>query len=335
MKCKSSVRWYDVTSCGYYKHGDTAAPVFGSLTYMLDELDNFAKGKKLSQTRLWNDHNTYGTYLAGIASDDGVHVISLWNQVSADNSNAVKSIPGDSIVGNAKAVKTKVAKGYIPGFPTYFVALPEANVIGALKVHDNVPGVDAFRRYASGFLETSTRHTVTRLQNGEVEILGYRLSKNEEAAKLHPRLHMQVRRDKDRANYIRENADKVRKVVRSRTLNVVANPADFTLWQSFLKAVGMPQQHAGKHEMHVKHQVDVVNDPAAIIRLVDDHEHDVVPKDNDFGFVFTGQSEPHWLSNALCNTSFEIDVPALNGVFQAGDLAEKIAAKKAAILDTL
>ncbi|MDX5517570.1 hypothetical protein [Stenotrophomonas sp. RG-453] len=335
MKCKSSVRWYDVTSCGYYKHGETAAPVFGDISSMLAELVHFAKGKKLAQTRLLGSDDTLGTYLAGISSHDGVYVISLWNQVSGDTSNAVKSLPEDALVGQAKAVKTKIAKGNIPGYPTYFVVLPAEGVVGTLKVRDNVPGLDAFKRYANEFLSTSTRQTVTKLAKGEVEILGYRQSKKDEIAKLHPRMVLQVRRDKDRAAYIRENAEKVRKVVRSRTLNVLANPSDFTLWQSFLKAVGMSSKHAGKHEMHVKHQVDVNNDAPAIIALVDEHEHTVVPKDNDFGFVFTGQSEPHWLSNALCNTSFEIDVPAVNGVFLASDLAVKIAAKKAAIIATL
>ena len=116
MKCKSSIRWYDVTSCGYYKHGDTAAPVFGDMASMLEELAHFAKGKKLGQTKLLGGEDTPGTYLAGIASHDGMHVISLWNQVSGDATNSVKSLPVDAIVGQAKAQKTKFTRETSPGF---------------------------------------------------------------------------------------------------------------------------------------------------------------------------------------------------------------------------
>jgi len=334
MKYKAVVRWYDVSSCGYYKHGDPAVPVFGSLQYMVNELIFFTKKKRLADTKMLADPNTLKTYVAGVSEDNGVYAIVLWNQVQGDG-KSVSSLPADALVGEAKAEKSRVKRGYIPGFPTYFLVIPEKNAIGTLRVVDNVPGLDAFRRYCNLFLENSTRGVVTELQGGDVVIEGYRETKKDVVQSLRPRFALQVKRDTSRAQYIRDNAEKVRKVVRVRTLDVAKNSGDFTAWQQFLKLVGLSSSHAGRSEMRVKNEVDVNNDEKAIIKLVDDNEHLVVAKENDFGFVFSGAGEPHWLSSAICTTSVELDLVGTSGVFAASNIAAAAALRKVALLKSI
>lgn len=334
MKFKTAIRWYDVSSCGYYKHGNPSAPVFGDLDYLMKELIFFSKKKKLADTQMLRDPSSLKTYIAGIAENDGIYAIVLWNQVQGDG-KSVNSLPADALVGEAKAEKSRVKKGNIPGYPTYFLAIPSKGVIGTLRIVDNVPGLDGFRRYCSLFLENSSRGVVTELVGSEVVILGYRESKKEEVQSLHPRMAMQVKRDKTRAQYIRDNAAKVRKVVRVRTLDVAKNPSDFTAWQQFLKLVGLSSTHASRSEMRVKNEVDVNNDEYSIIKLVDDNEHIVVAKENDYGFVFSGSAEPHWLSSAICGASQELDVEGVNGVYSASSIAKGAAQRKAALLSSI
>ncbi|MBN5031837.1 hypothetical protein JY419_20575 [Stenotrophomonas maltophilia] len=334
MKFKTAIRWYDVASCGYYKHGDPSAPVFGDLDYLMNELVFFSKKKKLADTQMLSDPNSLKTYIAGIAEKDGIYAIVLWNQVQGDG-KSVNSLPADALVGEAKAEKSRVKKGNIPGFPTYFLVIPSRGVVGTLRIVDNVPGLDAFRRYCALFLENASRGVVTELVGSEVVVEGYRATKKDPVQALHPRLVLQVKRDKTRAQYIRDNADKVRKVVRVRTLDVAKNPSDFTAWQHFLKLVGLSSNHASRSEMRVKNEVDVNNDEKAIIKLVDDNEHLVVAKENDFGFVFSGSAEPHWLSSAICGASQELDVEGVNGVYSASSIANGAAQRKAALLSTI
>lgn len=334
MKYRTAIRWYRPTSCGYYKHGYPDTPVFGSLDYLMDELVHFTKNKKLSQTRLLADQTVLQTYVAGISESNGVYAVVLWNQVNSTG-RTVNSLPGDALVGQAKAEKTKVKKGNIPGYPTYFLVLPEYEAIGVLRVIDNVSGLDAFKKYAGMFLEASTRSVVSEMDGGNVSIKGYREKKQDPIQALFPRFALQVRRDETRAQFIRDNAAKVRKVIRLRTLDVQQNPSDFAAWQGFLKWVGLSSSHASKSEMRVKNEVDVNNDASSIIKLVDENENAVVAHENDFGFIMTGGGDPHWLSNAICSATIELELVAENGVFSAVQISQAAGKAKVTLSKTI
>jgi hypothetical protein len=301
----------------------------------MDELVHFTKGKKLTQTRLLADQTVLQTYVAGIAASQGVYALVLWNQINSDG-RTVNSLPGDALVGQAKAEKSTVKKGNIPGYPTYFLVLPQHDAVGVVRIVDNVSGLDACKKYLGMFLEVSARAVVTAMEGKEVVIKGYRQKKQDPVQPLMPRFALQVRRDETRAQYIRDNAAKVRKVIRLRTLDVQQNPTDFAAWQSFLKWVGLTSNHAGRSEMRVKNEVDVNNDAPSIIKLVNDNEHLVVAQENDFGFVMSGEGgDTHWLSNAICSANIELELTAVNGVFSALEIAQAAAKSKATLVKTI
>jgi len=296
----------------------------------MSELSHFATNKRLIDTRLAKDTRSLKTYLAGVSEHNGVYVVALWNEVQ-NTGNAINSLPGDATVGSARAVRTRVAKGNIPGYPTYFVAIPADELIGTLRVIDNIPGLDAFRSYMGNFLEGSTRAAVVELVGGEVQIAGYRRAKGRQVEPLHPRFSLQVRRNRDQAEMLRTNASRVRKVVRVRELDVVANPSDFTIWQEFMVKLGLPATAATKEEMRIKYEVDINQDEAAVIRLINENENIVVAKENDYGFILQGDAETHWLSNAIAGGKLEIEVNGVNGVFQADVLSSALGRRKSVL----
>ncbi|MBE2211205.1 MAG: hypothetical protein IAE66_06320 [Xanthomonadaceae bacterium] len=297
----------------------------------MTELRKFAAGKKLVDTRLVEDPDQLKTYLAGIDENSGVYVVALWNEVPNDGSSVTALIGGDP-VGQAQVVTSELADGAIPGFATYFVIIPEGQVLGVLRVVDNIPGLPALKSYLSTFLASSTNAVVTKQMGHEVQIVGYKDPAGTLHKSLYPRFALSLLRLMDQAAFIKANATKVRKVIRTRLLDVVANPKDLKAWQTFIGFLGLAKHAAPKTEMRVRYEVDVKATKAEISAIVEQFADDVEVGTDDVGFLFTGDTEIHWLSNSIARSEFALNVQSENGVFATKALAKELGPMKTKLL---
>lgn len=328
MATKSSIRWYSVPACGYYPWGKGKPATIGSLQFLMTELQQFAKGKKLVNTRLVEDPDQLKTYLAGVSESAGLYVMVLWNEVPNDG-NSVTALIGADPVGQAQVVTSELAVGAIPGFATYFVIIPQHGLVGALRVVDNIPGLDAFKSYLATFLASSTSVASVKKEGDEVVVKGYKDAAGVVQTKLYPRFALSLLRLTDQAAFIKANATKVRKIVRTKLLDVVANPKDMTAWQTFIGYLGLAKHAAPKTDMRIRYEVDVKPTKQEISTLVDQFSDDVEIGLDDVGFVFVGETDIHWLSNSIARSEIELNVQSENGVFSADVLAKALGPAKA------
>lgn len=325
---KFSTRFYGVTHCGYYKHGGHNAQI-GSLEYFLTELKEWADGKSLEETRAEGSGDRLTTYLFDIKQYDGCWVAILWNEVPAED-GAVASVPANALVGSATALANPVAANSIPGFPTYFLFITEADLVVPLIYGDGVLGLQQFKYYAINFLGNSTSAVNFNEDGLDVEILGYEDGNGELHDDLRPRFDIQLKRGGKQDAAIIQRAASIRSIIRVAEVKTIA-PPDRARFQKFLDFFNLTAEPAAK-KVRIRQEIPVEVTQEQVRAMIESLGDDLVPKRNDLAFKFERDPKPYWLSGGIPTGSYEVKVNKVDGVFPAEQLVRAFSRRKAAVI---
>lgn len=324
-------RYYDVNKCGYYPYAGDSGPTIGGFKFLLEELREWSKGKTLEQTRLPLSSNVLPAYLLDVGKRVNTWVIVLWNEVPSSE-GGVASVSRNSPVGSPTIHENPIAKNSIPGFPTYFLCIPENDVVATLKHGDRITNLPSFKSYFSVFQELSTSVAVVGTGNddpAENEVLGY-MSDEGEILSLYPRFQLHVRRSGTQRKAILAQSAKVRKIVRVKEMNVASN-IEIQLYQRTLVWLGLTPRPP-EEKAKFRHEIDFRPTREELAAVIDNVLDDVEPKTNDVGFVMHGEQKPIWLSGSIPSHSIDIDAQVRDGVFDATSLATLLHNRMAAII---
>ena len=325
------VRFYDVAKCGYYPWAADSEPRFGDVAFLLSELKGWGVGKTLEQTRLPTPKGTFPTYLFDIVAHKNCWLVVLWNEVPTED-GAVISVSAKAKVGKAKLIDNPIEAGSIPGFPTYFAIFPDQELIATLRLPDRVNGLPGFKGFLSTFLETATSVVVVDDSDpSEPEVLGYTDPEQSEVTRaVHPRFQLQLRRSGIQSDKIIQNAERIRKVIRVREMDIAA-ASDRAFFQKMLDFTGLTAKPRDQ-TVRLKYELEVEATRKDIATFVREVEDDVEPQVNDVGFVFDRETDTHWLSNAIPHFVLQVSTQRTDGLYDPDDLAKEIFSNKGKLL---
>ena len=183
---QAKISFYRVNKCGFYEWG-AAAPAFGDLDDSLEQLHKWANGVELSQTKIANPAGKEGgmpVYLAGIEKHGDSWIFATWNEVPATE-GGVASIAMNSVVGAPEVHINGIKPNSIPGYATYFWALPQLGVLASVRFNHKVSGQQEMRAYLERFLALESEYAVEgQNEDGALSIVGYRQREGEPVMKL-------------------------------------------------------------------------------------------------------------------------------------------------------
>ena len=315
MQEKMLVTFHRINRCGYYTHG-AKDPTFGSTDDLLDQLQEWSQGKLLGDTKLAEASNggeLPPVYLFGINKQNDCSLITTWNEVPAAKGGKIQSVAANAQVGNAQMVLNDVKKGTIPGYPTYFWAIPSKGVIATLRFGQLATGQTGFQEYCEHFLATQSKYAVQLPREDEddedtITVYGYREKSGQTpSTNVHPRFRTSLFFKPGMHAEIIKRADDIRNVHRRVDLELKVKE-ERASWQKALTWMNLGVPNAPPKVAKLRSSLSMTltqKEVRAIIKEWDDSggsEHD------DFGFRFTNDSTIHWLAGSRAAGDFMIEV---------------------------
>lgn len=335
----TNITFYQIKQCGYFAFGEDA-PAFGNTLSLLKEVAEWSKGKTLIETKL-NEPvgEILPTYLLDIQEFGEAWLLTIWNEVPSTRQN-VASVMATSAVGKADVVMNEIKKGSIPGFATYFWLHPDKGVFASLRFQHLVTAQKAMQEYLESFLELAASHVVSTAQVQEVaelEILGYRKDpsdENSEVQRLYPKFRTQMVRRPGKHAMILKNSDRITRVERS-TLLKLDRPEDLDTWQHFLRWTKIHQPQQRPDRMRIRYRLTTPVSHQDVESMIEAWNQGAEKQWDDYGFVFRGSADIHWLSHSLARSEQDLDVDRDNDEVVNGlSILKALHPMKATLLQT-
>lgn len=326
-----TARFYEVMKCGYYPYAADSEAELGGFEFLLKELEAWSSGKNLEDTRLPTSKNSFPTYLMSIGKRAGCWVIVLWNEVPSSE-GTIASVVRTSKVGNPTIHENEIAENSIPGFPTYFLCMPDHDLVATLKYGDRVVGLGGFKSYISVFQEISTSIAVVDVDEDDpyqYNVDGY-LDEAGDIHGLHAKFQLQLLRSGTQRAAILAQSARIRKIVKVKEMDPTVS-TDRAWYQRGLAWLGMTAQ-VPVDAVKFRQEIEVSPSREDVAAIIDSVIDDVEAKTNDVGFYMRGEGSPMWLSGSIPGHVLEIDVQQENGAFNAAAVANAVSRRKQAIL---
>lgn len=316
------INLFDLTACGFYSRGYQLEHEFGTLNETLLDLQRWAANRKLRSTKTFtpkDGSDLLPVYLFDIKSaEDGSWLVVTWNETQSFD-GSVASADGDSPVGAANVELNEIQEGGIPGFPTYFYIIPDAQIIASVRPYHDSTGLPGLREYMKSYLEFFSKyvHLEEENNNGVTVLYPVGYSKSEEyyfeADELSIKFETKETRNPGRLQYIRDNVEKVSKIIRKMTLDL-NHKVKLRFFQKALQGIGIhrdqqttDQKIKIKYEIQEKITLDELND------MIEEWENTQDRTYDDYGLVLRGSDQqPFWFSSSKANGRFDLNVIEIN-----------------------
>ncbi|NJM64988.1 MAG: hypothetical protein HC851_04615 [Acaryochloris sp. RU_4_1] len=320
--CK--ITFYNIDRFGYYRRGHDN-PEFGDLAEILDDLREWAfqPDMKLGQTCTYevsdkSERVSYRTFCFDLVRDasSNTYLLTTWNE-SPSSQGKVASVRGLDPVGNPEVNLTKIPEDYIPGYATYFWFVPNKDTFATLQFQHNFNGRQSLEVYLRSYLATFSKHVASQtiIDSDSINILGYQKTSSHEVCQdLYPQFNSKPYQRVGQYDYIRNNSQEIRQVIRKDTLRHSVQQ-NRELWQRLIQTIGISDHSPPNEEFEHRFKFTVNHTPSAqeldeIIRFWNEKEHD--SKWDDIGFKLRGEEKIHWLSYSLARNDFPLNVRRVN-----------------------
>lgn len=312
----ASLTFYAINQCGFYTWGGDE-PQFGNTHELLAELQEWSEGKELQQTKLYEPTgDLLPVYLLDIRPYENAWLVTVWNQVPAAGKN-IASVMGQSRVGNADVVMNKIVEGSIPGFATYFWFIPEHNIFASARFSHLITAQKAMQVYMESFLEFASSHAIVERMDGQelgLNVIGYRAdpaAPDEALPKVSPRFRTRLIKHPGKHEYILRNFDRISRVERSMLLRL-NKASDLEMWQKLIRFTNMHKPAQQPEKMRLKYRLTTEVTEQDVRAMIDSWNEGAEKQWDDYGFVFRGSSDIHWLSHSLARKEFDLEVNRMN-----------------------
>ncbi len=332
------IQFYRISRFGYYRYGQDE-PEFGSVSELLGELSSWVRsnGKSLSQTctyELEDGEDEYRTFCFDLVnnSQTGDFVLVMWNETPT-NEGRVVAVDGTQSVGNADVNFTDLPEGSIPGYATYFWFIPEYDVFASIRFHHSlIIGKKSLDRYLKEFTAKFTSFVVTEETEEGVEIVGYS-NNDDETYNLAADFKSYLYRKPGQIEYIRQNIDSIKKIIRKNELNpqIVLHRE---LWQKILESLRIvPRENTLSEEVKIKYEIPFTPNEEEINEIIAEWEENHESKWDDVGFKFESDAQIRWLSHSVAKDEYDLDVTRDNDeIVEAESLLSALTESRTVIL---
>jgi hypothetical protein len=320
MNAKLTV--YTIEMCGYYAHGGNS-PDFGDADQCLTAIHEWVHQKKpkVKATRTFNKHEngeylpTYCFDIAGTSGSDWL--LTSWNETPSDD--GVVGAVGAAVQAGTGTITTRsFAQGDIIGYGTHFWFLPNESRLVTVQF-DSQPlnGHQGLNRYMNGYLERFSPHVrfdPNKMHDDVLvrEIVGYAPDATTDEAndKLHPRYRSKLLRRDAELDYIRNNHQKIKKVIRKGRPSG-GGQATKSLLDRALTFVGAPTNQRTLPDtsfiFEIPYRPSRSDVDAIINQWQQEADGDGHETWDDVGFDFRGETKRRWLSSSTLK--LDADLP--------------------------
>ncbi len=312
---EAKVTMYKISACGYYKRGEPAAPHFGGLSDTFGDLRNWIAGKLLGETKTYSaDAEAMPlTYVVDVTEFQGDWLLTLWNELE-NTDGKVASIDGLAEVGRANVTMTEFGVGSIPGFATYFWFMPDLGLMATIRFQHAASRHLAMNKYLKFFLSQFSSKVVLsdeNIENGDINIIGYRASPSSEVAHYKPQFKTALLRKPGPIDFLLERAEKIRKVSKKEVLKIAERPKR-VWWQSLLVNLHVQPPATRPHEVKVNYEIEVDGLSADQLQNIVDAWQAEDQDANNYGFDLKGDGKTYWLDRAFVKDTVTINVQRKN-----------------------
>ncbi|MDH2052565.1 hypothetical protein [Achromobacter marplatensis] len=312
MAVPVTITFYKISRCGLYEFRGEE-PVLGDMAWMLNDIEKWSDGAKLSETKTFTpvEDGSLPVYLADIGSKAGRWLVTLWNETHEEGEK-VPSLMANSGVGKASVILNDVKEGSIPGFATYFWFIPAEGVFATLRFSRPFTGQAALQTYMAKYLEYYSSYTVRDEDDTEDEftVLGYRKGERGEPQRLHPRFRARIYTKKGDHEFVIDNVESIRRVLKKDTLSL-ADREELATWQKALALAHIIPKKGARTITEAKFEtsIEVELDERAINSIISTWEADGgAESGTDYGFLMHGDSKEYWLSKSIARDQFELSL---------------------------
>lgn len=322
---EAQLYFYDITKAGYYKRGTEDLVVCG-ISETLESLSKWIRrdARPLSGTATFKpgpNSRLMPAYCAGIEQDvaTGDFLVTMWNETeTVDGEFASIS---DQPVGQAVVHLTDVPPGTIPGFATYFWILPKLRRYAVVQLRQSRNGRAEFDYYLKSYLSKFTNHVIYDdggnpnyfSEIDERVILRYDPGNGStDSSPLVPQWASQRVTKPGPIEYIRNNRDQIRKIVRKNELSAAVK-LDRGWFHSFLRFLANEKHERSEsiaETVRIKLEMDFTPSEDELEAMVVDWE--TTREDgsgwNDVGFEFRSNQTTYWLSHAIPKATLLLDI---------------------------
>ncbi|QIM66352.1 hypothetical protein A4G16_02665 [Mannheimia granulomatis] len=342
---QAQITFYDIQRCGLYaRKGNGTQPLFLGVQDMLEQLKNWADGKDLVDTDIFQNKNKQSlcTYLADLKSTPDSAIMVLWNQVPHTDSG-VLSLPNRAKFGQIQhADANSIKADSIPGYPTYFWFIPRSKVFATICFNTNVNGRLAMEAYIKQFMCQFSSYVVKELneQTKILEIKGYSADPTDTHEKVFhypPSFYSCIYPKPQELELLKRQAPQIKKVTKKATCSYL-NPTSLSMFQKVTGLfTGLPQQLSSNQDFNVKAEVSVNGLTKAEVQgLFDEWEQEVDSWQSlDYGFKIGDKQ--HWFSHAAVKWEGELALSFTeqNSFGNITALLSELESKKSSILSVI
>ena len=313
MRQQESVKitFYNVHRCGYYQIGHDT-PDFSSLGDVLTQLQAWTNGVALSLTKIADPggkNEEYPVYLLGIERHGDEWAFATWNEVPSHESG-VASVNLDSKVGKPLVHINGIQPNSIPGYATYFWAMPNEGLIASIRFKHKSSGQEQMRKYLKRFMSVFMSYAVkSEDSEGNFVVIGYTDADDGKPKKAKPYFKTTAFVKPAQRSFLLENCHNIRKVVRKGRVTVT-NGIHRSWWQSTIKFFHGSEDAASHVFVDKSFYVDLEYQPdrdelASMINM-EEQEPEGAGWD-DMGFVMMREpNKIHWLGRNSASGDFNL-----------------------------
>lgn len=320
---------------GYFPRGDREAAEFGSLSWVLRDLSRWVDGKAMRDTKTFEqgaESDVPTAYCLDIAgpSRHGNYLVTTWNEVPMAD-GGVATAGGDSRVGALDVSIAEINPGDIPGYPTYFYCVPGKELVATIRPdgrrHNGHAGFDRYLQSYMTFFSSATVYSEENDQDDDADLrpIGYKDpdDRRAEPVKLVPVFRTKIRRLLGQIEYLRDNRERIRKLVRRDHLKML-DRHDRSLLEKLLQSVGLANVQVADNLVKLAFDIEFSPSEQELETMIGRAGQDAA-EDAEVGFALQGDSEIFWLNHSFQRDDIAVEViPTAAEVLPAGGLLSEL-----------
>lgn len=324
---KATLTFYTISEFGYFKRNDPT-PLISDIPSILEQIKTWGDTLGQIQYTRQNGIDKRGCYLVEakkLASTNNFLLV-LWNE-SHNLAGNVPSIFLTSLKGDPLLAENTVEEGSVPGFPTYFLFMPDSKKIASIRFEGDSTCMPNLSIYMQGFMRTFAKHAVKVKTDEGISIAGYRINpedQKEPTKKLRPRVKIKLVPKPSDAAAVLADRGKIRAVIRQEVLSTKTD-TERTRLSKILDWFRNDAPGSSMATQSTKTIVEIDYTPTEqeLVQLIAQFQKEEI-EDFDLGFKISGESRTRWLGKGSLQEHFELDVEHKKGIVTMASLAREL-----------
>lgn len=317
MADEVNISLFSIRRCGYFD--DATGQQFGDLAGAAEDLIDWLDGLGTIGESVTFDPKEDDPFLRVFCFDArpipgrNAYLIATWNESESDE-DEIQLLRMDAAIGDADVSVVTIDPTSLPGYPAYFVFLPDSGQVMNLRFEHRRNGSPAFQRYITAFLAGCSRHCVWDSKNS-AKLLGYAEDGKTLGEDYEPAFEYQLVRRQGNIDWIRGQVSNIRKIKRKATVRPVIEAHRSFLDDAFIM-LGLKRNNRLKADINFEYEFKTHLTLDKLNKIIEHCSNGVDEEDawNDVGFEMAKASgKTHWISGSYAREKDVLNVPRTEG----------------------